>query len=554
MQGLKLQKIIHPTSFLPRSMNTSTTRLRLVYIAMSVVIVAPIIALLFSLFSGSSSAWEHIRATVLARYFINTIIFSSLVTLLATVIGIYSAWIVCRYDFPGRKIVEYLLLLPKAIPVYIIAYCFAGFADITGPFQVALRSLLGENLHLRMLQSFSPFFSLVIIMGLALYPYVYLAARIAFMKQSKNLIEVSQTMGKNTKTIFWRLSLPMGRPIIVTGILLVLMEVFNDYAAINYFGVETITTGIFRAWFLHNDVQLAKQFALILLALVVFVIVVESFLRRKRQSNVTTTGSIPRTKPSRAAGIRYLCYTLLPPLLGFGLPLYQLLYWLFLAGLPNIELFALIGKTLSMAVLVTGLCLCLAILLAYASYLLRHSRTSVLSFIFSCGYALPGSIIAVGIMILTGFFDNAFINADSQSLSNIMPVMMSGSLAVLVYAYLVRYMAVAHYSLYNFLQSGHGHFEEASRSLGKSARVTLLRVHLPLMWPIVLTGAVLVFSDLMRDLPLTLILRPFNFQTIAIKIHELVINEQLPAIALPSLILIVFGLLSIATLVYWERK
>lgn len=512
------------------------------------VVSLPLFTLFFNIFEPPGSSWQHLRENLLPTYFVNTVLLILGVACCTFVLGVSSAWAISSYNFPGRRYFEWLLILPLGFPGYIMAYTYTGLLDYSGPIQSFMRNGLGISLQ----GGFIDIMNLpgaIFIFSITLFPYVFLIARASFLQQSKTLQEASALLGSNPTRTFLKVALPMARPAIVGGITLACMEVLNDYGVVKYFGINTFTTGIFRAWFSLGDTTTAIYLAAILMAVVFGVLFIENSLRGNRRYVPTYTVSKPIVRNNLPLGTQYLLSgtCLLVFFMSFLLPLMQILYWVSLTyhKVVDVEFFLLISRSFLLA-LCTGAAIALiAVILLYAVRLSPFKWVKNITKAATLGYAIPGAVIAVGIMIPLLSLDkrlSGWLSADGLTL------VLSGTLFALVMAYVVRFLAVGYHPIDAGFQKIGMHVNEASRLLGTGTGKTLLKIDLPLIKSSLITGILLVFVDVLKELPLTLILRPFNFQTLATKAFDMATNEMVAESANAAVIIILTGIIPIIVL------
>lgn len=507
----------------------------------------PSYTILWGIFGGPGSNWPHLLKYLLPDYLLNSLILVLGTTLLTLLFGVPSAWFASTFEFKGRRILEWMLILPLSIPTYIMAFTYAGIVDYTGLMQTILRNYfkvnLAGNLDILNIQG------VILVLSLALFPYVYVICRAAFLTQYRSLIEASQVLGASAFRSFFKVILPVSRPALVAGVTLVIMEVLNDYGAVKYFGVRTFTTGIFRSWFSYEDPQAAIYLSSLLLLCVFAALLFEKFQRGAvgYQSTVVAERPLSRktAKGLTAIGIIIACG--LPAFLGFILPCLQLIWWAFESygsvGFTNLDV--MISHSFLLAATAALLCVAVAVVLLYAVQL----RPSVLLKsgvrLSSMGYAIPGAVIAVGVLIPFLFIDKKlFAWMASWGYSN-HKLILTGTVVGLLFAYVVRFLAVA----FNPIESGFTRMgkplHEVGSTLGASNWRLLSKVNVPLLKGVLLSAGLLVFIDVLKELPLTLILRPFNFNTLATRSFELASDELVSAAAVPSLIIILTGIIPI---------
>lgn len=509
-------------------------------------VATPLFTIFIKLFDKPGGSWSHIANNLLFGYFQNTILLLIGVAFFTFLLGVSTAWLVSNYEFPGRKYFEWLLILPLGFPGYIMAYTYVGILDYTGPVQSFLRNTF--DIHFK--GSVIDIMNLpgaIFILSITLFPYVFLISRSSFLQQSKTLQEASFLLGANRMRTFFKVALPMARPAIVAGIALASMEVLNDYGTVKYFGVNTFTTGIFRAWFSLGDSSTAIYLAAILMMFVFVILYLESLQRGNRQYSAVNGIQKPtaRIHPTWGKKILYTGISLTIFLISFLFPFLQLLHWVSLTytKVVNNDFFLLIYRSFGLAA-VSGLIIVIfSVILLYALRLSPFKWVKNISKIATLGYAIPGAVIAVGVMIpfigLDKWIYGSFLSSKTAGL------FFSGTLFALVFAYIVRFMAVG----YNPVEAGFQkigiHINEASRLLGIRSTKTLWKIDLPLIKTSLVSGIILVFVDVLKELPLTLILRPFNYQTLATKAFDMATNEMIAESANAALIIILTGIIPI---------
>lgn len=507
---------------------------------------APLLVVLQSALQPDWQLWQHLQSTVLPDYVQNSLLLAFGVGLGALLLGTSLAWLVVFYRFPGRNILQWALLLPLAMPAYIIAYTYTGLLDFAGPVQSIIRETFGWRYGQYYFPQIRSLGGAILLLSLVLYPYVYLLARTAFAAQSQRLVEASASLGLSRAQHFFRVTLPMARPALVTGMALAMMEAFADYGTVQYFGVPTLTTGIFRTWFGMGQQQGAAQLAALLCSMVILLIYLE--LASRKQLHFFYTGQAHQpVQFQRLQGTKALLallLTLLPLLLGFVIPALQLAFWAVQqwSTLWSAEFGRLLWHSFSLAMSAAVLVVGLALVLAYGMRLHQHWLVQLSVRMAGMGYAIPGTVIAIGVMLPLGALDNQLDLWLEQQFGLRSGLLLSGTLFALLLAYAVRFLAVALQGIEAGLGQIKPSMDQAARSLGLNSRQVLWRVHLPLLRGSVLSALLLVFVDVLKELPATLLLRPFNFNTLAVRSFELASDERLAAAALPALMIVLVGL------------
>ena len=539
----------------------SGSPLVVIAVALAVLAAMPIAAVLvLGLSPGHGDVWGHLAATVLPGFVANTLALVVLVGAGVAFGGTVTAWLVTNRRFPGDHFFEWALLLPLAMPAYVMAYAYTDWLDYAGPVQTLLRRVSGWARgdywfpDVRSLPGAAAMFIAV------LYPYVYLLARTAFLERPASLIEAARTMGLDARRAFWRVDLPLARPAVAGGIALALMETLADYGTVAYFALDTFTTGIYRAWFSLGDRVAAAQLSAALLAFVIGAVLLERWSRGATRVAAGSRQRSHKVPPQPAlAGWRGWLATLIcaaPIVIGFALPL-ALLGRLALSepGLPGAARFAeLAWNSFRVAGLTAMLAVIFAIVVAYAVRLAPGALTRGTSRLLGLGYAVPGSVLAVGVLLPVGAADVWLARFLHEHFGVPPGLILTGTIAALIYAYLVRHFAVA----WNGIEPGFARItpsmDAAARGLGAGTLGTLTRVHAPLLSRTAAAAALLVFVDVMKELPATLVLRPFNFDTLATQTYTLAKDERLAEAALPSLAIVAVGILPLLILARAVRR
>lgn len=525
---------------------------RTVLISMALLTALPILAVFGYVFVPAPDVWQHLVETVLGDYLLNTLWLSLGVGAGVLLLGVPAAWLNSMCDFPGRRFFEWALLLPLAMPAYIIAYTYTGMLDFAGPVQSLLRAVTGWGYGDYWFPNVRSLGGAIVMLALVLFPYVYLLARAAFLEQSLCVLEVSRTLGANRWESFLRVALPLARPAIITGLSLALMETLADFGTVQYFGVTTFTTGIFRTWFGLGDSAAASQLAALLMSFVFVLILLERWSRHKARyhhtSNKYSRIQAYRFTGGKAAAAVVVCA--LPLLLGFVIPVGQLLYWSLTTATTvlDAEFFTLITHSLLLASAAAVFALALALILGYGKRLSPDPLVTITARIAAMGYAIPGTVIAIGVLIPFAWLDTQLNVLSKQWLGQNVGLLLSGTLFTVLFAYNVRFLAVSLQTVEAGLGKIKPTIDNAGRSLGLGAWGVLHRLHLPLMKGTLLTAILLVFVDVLKELPATLILRPFNFNTLAVKAYELASDERLADAGLPSLMIVAAGIVPVMML------
>ncbi|MBL8447306.1 MAG: iron ABC transporter permease [Zoogloeaceae bacterium] len=516
-------------------------------------VAVPVLAVFLAVLGGEGSdTWRHLATTVLPEYVANTLILCLGVGIGVSVVGVASAWLTAMYEFPGRRVFEWALVLPLAVPAYVMAYVYTDFLQFVGPVQSALRVAFAWRASDYWFPDVRSVGGAVAMFTFVLYPYVYMLARTAFLERAPGIIEAGRLLGLGPWAAFARLSLPLARPALVAGMALALMETLADYGTVSYFAVQTFTTGIYRAWFSLGDRQAAAQLSAALLSFVVVVLALERLSRGRARFHDTVRQQ--HGAPRRVLGpwARWgACLVCVVPLtFGFLLPGGLLLRMALTEGDAQFgaRFVALAWNSLSLAGATALIAVFLALLLAYAARLHRSMLPRTLNRMVGLGYAVPGSVIAVGVLIPVTRLDHA-LAATLETLTGTNPgLLLTGGAAALVYAYLARFLSVGLQTVEAGLGKITPSMDDAARSLGAGRWETLRRVHGPMLRGSLLTAGLLVFVDVMKELPATLVMRPFNFDTLATQAYTLASDERLAEASTAALAIVVVGLLPMVLL------
>ncbi|WP_459614065.1 ABC transporter permease [Bordetella sp. 2513F-2] len=547
-----------PRALRPRSAERGTGWLAgALLIALAVL--SPLAALAWWALDADLAHWTHLAANVLPHALANTVVLLAGVGVLVTLLGTGAAWLVAAYEFPTRRVLTWALLLPLAVPTYIIAFAYLDLLHPIGPVQTALRAMLGYDSPRQFrLPDLRSIYGAIFVLGFVLYPYVYLSTRVMFMTQAASLLEAARTLGAGRAGVFLRVALPLARPAIAVGVSLALLETLNDIGASEFLGVQTLTVSVYTTWITRSDLAGAAQIALTMLLIVVGLILLER-RGRKRQRYANTQRMRPM-QPHRLRGAAALLAVALgwiPVLLGFVAPALYLVAEtakrLHLVGGVSDQLLAGLGNTLALAAAATVTTLLCGLVVAWAGRTLRESARfnpgRACARVASLGYAVPGTVLAIG--LLTPFTLIDHLAADLFSLDRLI---LMGSMGALVIAYTLRFLAISAGGIEAGLARIPPSLEQASRLLGESASGTLRRVHLPLLRPALAAAALLVFVDAMKELPATLLLRPMNFDTLATWLYAEAARGTYEEGAVAALAIVAAGLLPVVLLARTNLK
>lgn len=518
-----------------RNLNINLDSWLFISIILSFFLLAPIVTLFTSLASQNIDTFIHISKTLLPEYIKNSFTIALFTGLFTMVIGVSTAWILTMYEFKFSKIINVGLILPLAIPTYIAGYVYSGIFSYTGIISRTARNVFGYNLNLDVMN----IYGVIFIFTFFLYPYVFIIARSFFAKQSLSMLESAKVLGKSDTQTFFLVVLPLARTAITGGVTLVIMEVLSAFGLPSYFGVQTFSTGIFRTWLTLGDTDAAINLAIILMGLVFTIIFIERKSRGRRNYSFSNTKIRPINKKqlSNKHSVIAIIFCIIPILFGFIIPLMQLISWTFMTykDVIDYKFIKVIWNTFSIAIAGAILTTIMAVIISNTSRLKKGKISKILSKLTTIGYSIPGAVIAIGVMTFFIFVDRKILGQK----------VFYGTLFLLVFAYIIRYLAVA----YNSVESGFDKvgmkFHEASRSLGYGKTKTFFKVDLPMIKGSIIGTVVLTFLEIIKELPLTLILRPFNFQTLSTYAKQYVDDEMVQHSAIPSIVLILIGIIII---------
>ncbi|NEO00352.1 MAG: iron ABC transporter permease [Moorea sp. SIO1F2] len=522
-------------------------------IAIALLICAPVLFVLGSMFSDSSEVWTHLVSTVLGSYIVNSLWLILGVSSGVLILGVSTAWLVTMCRFWGSRVFEWALLLPLAAPAYLLAYTYTNMLDFFGPVQTWLRQLFGwTSVQDYWFPNVRSLWGAIAMLSLVLYPYVYLITRVAFLEQSVRTLEAARSLGCTPWRGFFTVALPLARPAIMAGLALALMETLSDFGTVEYFGVSTFTTGIYRTWLGMGERSAAAQLAACLLLFIIVLILLERWSRK--QSRYYETGSsYQRIKPfslTGGRGILALLACFLPIALGFLAPAAFLLHMTIKNAEETLDdnFWQLATNSLLLAITTAAIAMVLALVMAYGQRLVPKLGMRLAVRTAAMGYAIPGSVIAVGVLMPLGQLDNTIDSWMRATFGLSTGLLFSGTIIALVYAYLVRFLAISFNTVESSLGKIKPSLDDASRSLGYGPTLTLIKVHAPLMWGGLLTAAMLVFVDVMKELPATLIMRPFNFDTLAVRVYQYASDERLIQASAPALAIVLVGIIPVILL------
>ena len=521
-------------------------------VLIAIIITSPIIAIIWIAISPEENVWLHLATSVLPTYIFNSVVLMLGVGTFVAIIGTGTAWLVAMCEFPGAKIFAWALILPMAMPAYVVAYVYTDFLEFAGPVQTSLRMLFSwttsSDYWFPQIRSLG---GAITVLSLVLYPYVYALTRASFLEQSISTLEAGRVLGLTGAQNFFYTSLPLARPAIVVGVTLCLMETLSDFGTVDYFAVRTLTVGIFDVWFGMENRGGAAQIALVLLSFIIILIWLErSSRKRQRFHNSSKNQLMKKIKLKGWRSFLAIVSCLVPIVTGFVLPGAILFYH----ALNNIEGFystkyiEYAGNSFTMAGSATLIIVLTGIFLAYAARICPNLLVKIAVRVASIGYAIPGAALAIGILISIGAIDSVFTKTMKLTFGFSANVFIGSGLAALLFGYTTRFLAIALGSAEAGLSKVTYNMDMAARTLGSGPRSTLFSVHAPLIRSSIISGSVLVFVDIMKELPATLILRPFNFETLATFVYQYASDELLNECAPAALTIVLAGLLPVLLL------
>ncbi|MEH6576770.1 MAG: iron ABC transporter permease [Amphritea sp.] len=519
----------------------------------ALMVALPVLSIFYLALFPSENVWSHLAETVLPVYIITTLELMLGVGVLAIATGVCGAWLVTMCRFPGRRIFEWALLLPFAVPAYVIAYVYTDLLEYSGPIQIALREMFGwQSARDYWFPDIRTLGGAILMMAMVLYPYIYLLARAAFLEQSTTIHDASRTLGCTPLQSFYRVSLPIARPAIAVGLSLVSMETINDFGTVDYFAVKSMTAGIYDTWLNMGNLGGAAQIASMMMFFVVMLISLERLARAKQRQfhssdrYKTLTGY--KLSGWRAWGATFLCA--LPVVTGFVVPVWVLAGYAFnnLDQLWTSDFISYASHSFVLSSSAALFTIVIALLLAYSKRLHNRHSLKLAAQFSSLGYAMPGAVLAIGVIIPLAAFDNAVDSLMRELFDHSTGLLLSGTTFAVIFAYVVRFLAVSSGSVDSSLSKVTHSMDMASRSLGHTPLQTLIKVHLPLIKGGILTAALVVFVDCMKELPATLILRPFNYDTLATYVYQFASDEMLEASSLAALLIVLVGIIPVILL------
>ena len=514
-------------------------KLTLSSVLFTLLISAPALILFSNIFVNSEN-WNHLVDTVLFEYIFNSLYIMFGVGILTSILGFSTAYITSFFSFTGSRFFHYALILPFAIPTYIVAYAYGGMFDITGSVTTFILNLLDKNLSEVYFFDIMSIEGSILVMSLVLYPYVYLISKTYLKAESGSIIDASKTMGLTNFQTFYKVVIPISRPAIVAGSILAVMEAVADFGVMDYYGVSTFVTGIFRTWLGMGSVEDASKLASMLMLFIFLLIFIEKFSRRNKKYKSSGKDFKPIKKQSLKGTKNILAFILcfIPFFFGFLLPFSQMSYWFFLSyeDVIDEDFMILLYQTLSLGISSALLITILAFVITYNVRVHKGKLSDILTQISKLGYSIPGAVVAVGIL---SFFYMININFD---------ILLSGTIIAVVFGYVVRFIGI---SINNY-ESGFSKipqsYDDACKTMQMSSFQTFIKVTFPLIKGSMMASFIIIFIEVIKELPLTMILRPFNFDTLAVKSHELVGQAQVYESAVPAMFIVLFGIISVLIL------
>ena len=512
----------------------------------ALILCAPVISLVLLSFGDSDGLWAHLFDTVLARYIWTTLALMVGVSVVTLLFGVTTAWIVAAYKFRFSRLLDMIILLPIACPAYLVAYAYTDFFEYAGPVQGMLRNLFGwQSPRAYYFPEIRSLGGAIFVLSSVLYPYVYLLSRTAFRQIPASFYEVSSIYDRNA---FWTISLPLARPAIVAGLALVGMEVVSDFGTVEFFSLQTLTLGIFNVWIGMNNITAAAQIAIFTFIFIIFLLFTELYSRSQKRFNDTSSRQ-RNQKAKLLTGLpALLCIVLclIPVLFGFFIPT-GILLWNVVQSIDILvfsDVFKVFQNTLLVSCLGAGIIMLVSVLVACTSQVHSGKLLRLVSNLSATGYAFPGTMLAIGVLVCVGMFDRLLVTV----MSPVGMFHLSGTLAVLLFAYLVRFQAVGYGAVVSGLTKISPNVILCSRTLGMNAQGTMRWVTVPLIRNSIIAGGVLAFVDIMKELPMTLLLRPFDFETLATYSYQYAHDELMDQASLPALLIVLVGLIPVVFL------
>ncbi len=508
-------------------------------VLLTLLISVPAVILFSNIFSSSEN-WQHLVDTVLFEYIFNSLYIMIGVAVLTAILGFTTAYITSLFTFTGSRFFHYALILPFAIPTYIVAYVYGGMFDITGSVTTFILNLMGKTLDEVYFFDIMSIEGAIIVMSLVLYPYVYLISKTYLNAESSSIIDASRTMGLSNFEIFYKVIIPISRPAIVAGVILAVMEAVADFGVMDYYGVSTFVTGIFRTWFGMGSVEDASKLASMLMLFIFILIFLERYQRRNRRYKSSGKDFKPISKQKLKGKKNILAFILcfIPFFFGFLLPFTQMSYWFYISyeDVIDEDFLTTLYQTMSLGISSAVLITILAFIFTYNIRVHKSKISENLTQISKLGYSIPGAVVAVGILSFFSIIDNK------------LDILISGTVVAVIFGYIVRFLAV---SINNF-EAGFSKipqtYDDAAKTMGVDASNTFIKVMAPLIKNSAMASLIIIFIEVIKELPLTMILRPFNFDTLAVLSHELVGQAQVIESSVPAMFIVGLGIVSVLLL------
>ena len=549
-----MQQFEQTAIVVPQSTVSPVNLWNLWVLLLTLLVVIPVVSILSLSLFPAENIWPHLLSTVLPRYVINSLLLMLGVSIGVLLLGVSTAWFITLYTFPGKKLFEWLLIVPIAMPAYVIAYAYTDLLEFSGPVQIYLRDIFGwTSARDYWFPSIRSIPGAICIMSMVLYPYVYITARAGFLELSPSMLESSRVLGRTQTYTFFKVALPLARPSIVLGLTLALMETLNDFGTVDYFAVQTFTTGVFDVWLNMGNLGGAAQISCVALAFVMLLVWLERISRRQRKYFQQGHRRFERFPSIALYGLKKWLVVLLclaPVIFGFLIPASLLLYYsvLYFEESFTAQFRELFFNSIGLSIVAALVATLFAVFLTYSRWISLHWFNRIAVRLTSMGYALPGAILALGVLIPLAALDRWLDGLFERFFGIDLGLLFSGTVFAILMAYVIRFLAVAFGSVESSMTKVTPTMDMAARSLGYTARETLMKFHLPLLKGGIVAALLLVFVDCMKELPATLILRPFNFDTLATYVYQYASDEQLERCALGALVIVLSGLIPIIIL------
>ncbi len=518
----------------------------------SIGLIAPVIALLFQSFAADTVLFDHLWATVLTDYVINTVKLVLLVLLFSAIFALPSAWLIAMCDFRWRRQFQWLLMLPLAMPAYVVAYIYTDLFDFSGPIQRLMRAVFQANTPIGEHWFFDirNVYGAALMLALVLYPYLYLIARTAFLEQGANLFQVSRTLGLSPWQSFKKVSLPLCRPAIVVGLIFIGAEALGDFATVQYFSVNTLTTAVYDSWLGHGSLSAAAKISMLMLLTVMGLLMIERWQRGRQRFYHKSSGQVTRFKLTQRQSIAAIIWCAGLVLAGFLIPVIILLDYAvhYFSASWQAELWQVLLQSIWLALIVAAITTIIAIVFVYTARLSSKRSAAIPLRISMVSYVMPSTVLAIGVLIPITVFETS-INDWWVSLGYQAPgLFLSGTVFALIFAFVVRFQAIANGTIESSFLNISPSLDMASKTLGKSNLQSLFLIHIPLVKKGLFTALLLVFIECMKELPAALLLRPFNFDTLATYVYQFVSDEQLEQAAVAAILIVLAGLIPVIRL------